>query len=179
MLLVYFSSTTENTKRFVERVGLPSARIPLHKHDGELVVNEPYVLICPTYGGGVSITHENSRPVPPQVIRFLNNEHNRGLIRGVIASGNSNFGADYCRAGDVIAAKCKVPYLYRFELMGATEDVNHVRSELIAEAERLGLEPLDHAPSAPTVDPNAERLARLRAKYTGKYSRSRNTKVSH
>lgn len=179
MLLVYFSSATENTKRFVERVGLPSARIPLHKHDSELVVNEPYVLVCPSYGGGVSITHENSRPVPPQVIRFLNNEHNRGLIRGVIACGNSNFGADYCRAGDVIAAKCDVPYLYRFELMGATEDVNHVRSELIAEAERLGLEPLDHAPSVPTVDSNAERLARLRAKYTGKYSRSRNTKVSH
>lgn len=162
----------------MEKVGLPSARIPLHKHDDELVVNEPYVLVCPTYGGGVSLTHENSRPVPPQVIRFLNNERNRGLIRGVIAAGNSNFGADYCRAGDVIAAKCNVPYLYRFELMGATEDVNHVRSELIAKAERLGLEPLDHAPS-PTVDPNAERLARLRAKYTGKYSRSRNTKVSH
>lgn len=179
MLLVYFSSATENTKRFVERVGLPSARIPLHRHDGELVVDEPYVLICPTYGGGVSLTRKNSRPVPPQVIRFLNNEHNRGLLRGVIASGNSNFGADYCRAGDVISAKCKVPYLYRFELMGGVEDVNHVRSELVSQAERLGLTPVDHAPSPPTDDPNAARLARLRAKYSGKYSRSRNTKVSH
>lgn len=179
MLLVYFSSATENTKRFVEKVGLPSARIPLYKHEPELVVDEPYVLICPTYGGGVSLTHENSRPVPRQVIRFLNDERNRGLIRGVIASGNSNFGADYCRAGEVIAAKCKVPYLYRFELMGAPEDVNHVRLELIAQAERLGLAPLEHVPPNITDDPNAERLARLRAKYTGKYSRSRTTKVSH
>ncbi|MCP5984570.1 class Ib ribonucleoside-diphosphate reductase assembly flavoprotein NrdI, partial [Klebsiella pneumoniae] len=81
----------------------------------------------------------NSRPVPGQVIRFLNNEGNRSLIRGVIAAGNSNFGADYCLAGKVIADKCKVPYLYRFELMGSAEDVAHVRRQLVQNAGRLGL----------------------------------------
>jgi protein involved in ribonucleotide reduction len=30
-------------------------------------------------------------------------------------------------AGDIIAAKCQVPYLYAFELMGTTEDVTRVR----------------------------------------------------
>lgn len=168
MLIVYFSSATENTKRFVERVGLPARRIPLLRSEGGLTVDEPYVLVCPTYGGGASITHENSRPVPPQVIRFLNNEHNRGLIRGVIAAGNSNFGEDYCRAGDVIAAKCRVPYLYRFELMGTPGDVEHVRTELLGQASRLGLEPLSAQAAAelPRVcDDSAERLARLRAKY--------------
>ena len=169
MLIVYFSSATENTKRFVERVGLPSRRIPLHRSDGELRVDEPYVLICPTYGGGASITHQNSRPVPRQVIRFLNDEHNRSLLRGVIASGNSNFGADYCRAGEVISAKCNVPYLYRFELMGLAEDAARVRSQLIEHAERLGLEPLADGASAaaPTLcEDSAERLARLRQKYS-------------
>jgi len=39
------------------------------------------------------------------------------LLRGVIASGNRNFGEAYGRAGDVIARKCGVPWLYRFELM--------------------------------------------------------------
>ena len=131
MLVVYFSSATENTKRFVEKLGLPSQRIPLRRNDPELNVDEPYVLICPTYGGGVSVSGGNSRPVPGQVIRFLNNEGNRSLIRGVIAAGNSNFGADYCLAGKVIADKCKVPYLYRFELMGSAEDVAHVRLSLI------------------------------------------------
>ena len=55
------------------------------------------------------------RAVPRQAIRFLNDPHNRQLIRGVIAAGNRNLAA-YGRAGDVIKQKCGVPYLYRFEL---------------------------------------------------------------
>lgn len=73
---------------------------------------------------------EYSRPVPKQVIRFLNNADNRTWIRGVIAAGNLNFGEDFCKAGDVIAAKCQVPYLYRFELMGNEEDVERVQQGL-------------------------------------------------
>lgn len=65
--------------------------------------------------------------VPRQVIRFLNDEHNRALLRGVIASGNRNFGEAYGRAGDVIARKCSVPWLYRFELMGTQSDIENVR----------------------------------------------------
>lgn len=141
MLVVYFSSTTENTRRFVDKLGFPSARIPLHKTDAELVVNEPYVLVCPTYGGGASISHQNCRPVPAQVIRFLNNEHNRALIRAVIAGGNSNFGADFGKAGEVISAKCHVPYVYRFELLGNDEDVTVCREGLLANARQLGLRP--------------------------------------
>lgn len=139
MLIVYFSSATGNTHRFVEKLGLPAKRIPMHKSDEPLIVDEPYVLVCPTYGGGVSITGENSRPVPVQVIRFLNNEHNRSLIRAVIAGGNSNFGSDFGKAGDVIAAKCKVPYVYRFELMGNEEDVRIVLGGLRDNAAQLGL----------------------------------------
>ena len=173
MLVVYFSSATENTKRFVEKLGLPSQRIPLRRNDPELNVDEPYVLICPTYGGGVSVTGGNSRPVPGQVIRFLNNEGNRSLIRGVIAAGNSNFGADYCLAGKVIADKCKVPYLYRFELMGLAEDVAHVRRQLIQNAGRLGLRGGPEVVDWQDAPDESERLAKLREKYAGKYSRTR------
>ncbi|MHB2252296.1 class Ib ribonucleoside-diphosphate reductase assembly flavoprotein NrdI [Corynebacterium aurimucosum] len=139
MLVVYFSSATENTHRFVEKLGLPSARIPLRPNDEPLTVNEPYVLICPTYGGGASISGQNTRPVPKQVIRFLNDEHNRSFIRAVVAGGNSNFGSDFGKAGDVIAAKCKVPYVYRFELLGTEEDVTICREGLLANAAALGL----------------------------------------
>ena len=173
MLVVYFSSATENTKRFVEKLGLPSQRIPLRRNDPELTVDEPYVLICPTYGGGVSVTGGNSRPVPGQVIRFLNNEGNRSLIRGVIAAGNSNFGADYCLAGKVIADKCKVPYLYRFELMGLAEDVAHVRRQLVQNAGRLGLRGGPEVVDRQDAPDESERLAKLREKYAGKYSRTR------
>lgn len=140
MLVVYFSSVTENTHRFVRKLDLPSARIPLYKEEEPLIVDEPYVLVCPTYGGGAGMTGQNSRPVPPQVIRFLNNEHNRSLIRAVAAGGNTNFGADFGLAGKIISRKCRVPWVYRFELMGNEDDVRTFRSGLLDNAAALGLD---------------------------------------
>lgn len=127
--LVYFSSVSENTHRFVHKLELPAIRIPLQ---GSIEVNDPYVLILPTYGGGHPHGPDLNAGgyVPKQVIRFLNNPHNRLLIRGVIAAGNTNFGAEYCYAGRVISHKCAVPYLYRFELMGTDDDVAAVRMGL-------------------------------------------------
>jgi protein involved in ribonucleotide reduction len=125
--LVYFSSVSENTHRFVQKLGVPATRIPLH---GRIEVDEPYVLILPTYGGGRPTPDINDGGyVPKQVIAFLNNEHNRSLIRGVIAAGN-NFGTEFAYAGNVVSRKCGVPYLYRFELMGTPDDVEAVRSGL-------------------------------------------------
>ncbi|MCU1530653.1 MAG: ribonucleotide reductase assembly protein NrdI [Arthrobacter sp.] len=123
--LIYFSSTSENTKRFVAKLGVDAARIPLHQRESPLVASEPYVLVLPTYGGTGG---EGS--VPKQVIRFLNDPRNRQQLRGVIGAGNTNFGDNYCMAGDIIAFKCKVPHLYRFELMGTPEDVSRVQQGL-------------------------------------------------
>jgi len=126
--LVYFSSVSENTHRFVQKLGVPATRIPLHDR---IEVDHPYVLVLPTYGGSRATPDINGGGyVPKQVIAFLNNEHNRSLLRGVIAAGNTNFGAEFCYAGDVVARKCGVPYLYRFELMGTNEDVDAVRAGL-------------------------------------------------
>ena len=128
--LVYFSSASENTHRFVQKLGIPAVRIPLHDREGSFEVADPFVLILPTYGGGTTITGRDTNFVPKQVIRFLNNERNRSLIRGVIAAGNTNFGESFCFAGDIVSRKCKVPYLYRFELMGTADDVERVRDGL-------------------------------------------------
>mgnify|MGYP000844495875 CR=1 FL=1 len=124
-LLVYFSSATENAKRFVERLGLPAARIPTLPTEAPLEVDEEYVLVVPSYGGG-----DTKKAVPKQVIRFLNNEHNRSLCRGVISSGNLNFGTAYCIAGYVISQKLGVPLLYKYELLGTPQDVENVRKGL-------------------------------------------------
>jgi len=119
-LIVYYSSRSGNTHRFVEKLGLRAARIPLGAE--AIHIREPYVLISPTYCGD-----DGKGAVPKQVIRFLNEAENRSNIRGVIAAGNSNFGETYGLAGDVISKKCQVPYLYRFELLGTAEDIANVK----------------------------------------------------
>lgn len=123
--LVYFSSTSENTRRFVEKLRADGLRLPIDARDEPPRVNAPFILVTPTYGGGA-----DKGAVPKPVIRFLNNPDNRSLIRGVIAAGNTNFGEAYGRAGKIIADKCGVPLLYRFELLGTQEDVIAVRQGL-------------------------------------------------
>jgi protein involved in ribonucleotide reduction len=125
--IVYFSSVSGNTARFVEKLGRPASRIPLYASEPPLEQREPYVLIVPTYGSG-----NGKGAVPKQVIRFLNDEQNRKHLRGVIAAGNTNFGAGYGLAGDIIARKCGVPHLYRFELFGTADDVRVVQDGLDA-----------------------------------------------
>lgn len=121
-MIVYFSSVSNYTHKFVEKLDLPATRIPLN---GEpLSLDSEFVLLTPTYGAG------GKGYVPKQVIKFLNNEQNRKNLRGVIASGNTNFGEDFCKAGRIISAKCNVPLLYRFELMGLNEDVEKVKEGL-------------------------------------------------
>lgn len=126
--LIYFSSVSNNTHRFVEKLPLDpgeAARLPLRTKEETLSATEPFVLVLPSYGadGGKGT-------VPKQVIKFLNVESNRRLLRGVIGAGNTNFYDSYCLAGDIVAAKCGVPHLYRFELMGTDEDVSTVHKGL-------------------------------------------------
>lgn len=123
--IVYYSSASLNTHRFVAKLGWPAERIPPPASGRQLVVSGPYVLIVPTYGGG-----HDSAAVPRPVIGFLNHEPNRAWLRGVIASGNTNFGTAYGLAGDIVAAKCQVPCLAKFELMGTPCDVRRVRDGL-------------------------------------------------
>ncbi|WP_309079718.1 class Ib ribonucleoside-diphosphate reductase assembly flavoprotein NrdI [Zhihengliuella sp.] len=123
--LIYFSSTSENTAKFIDKLEVEAARIPLYGWEPELVATEPFVLLLPTYGG-----EDGRHSIPPQVMRFLNRQENRSLLRGVIGAGNTNFGSAYCLAARKISAKCDVPLLYRFELMGTPEDVANVRQGL-------------------------------------------------
>ena len=123
--LIYFSSVSGNTAHFITKLGQPAARIPLYPSDPPLKASRPFVLVLPTYGAG-----EGTGAVPKQVIRFLNDPGNRALIRGVIAAGNTNFGTGYGIAGDIVAAKCGIPCLYRFELFGTPDDVSVVRTGL-------------------------------------------------
>lgn len=76
--VVYFSSVSQNTKRFVDSLGFDAIRLPLYERREPMpVMDGPYVLIVPTYGGG-----SPKGAVPKQVIHFLNIPVNRSWIRG-------------------------------------------------------------------------------------------------
>ncbi|HHR6045324.1 TPA: class Ib ribonucleoside-diphosphate reductase assembly flavoprotein NrdI [Providencia alcalifaciens] len=124
--LIYFSSHSGSCHRFVEKLQLPATRIPIgHLPENAILATQPYVLLLPTYGGGSS-----HGAVPKEVVHFLNIPTNRELIRGVIAAGNTNFGEAYALAGSIIAQKCAIPFLYRFELLGTERDVQSVKQGL-------------------------------------------------
>ena len=123
--LIYFSSVSGYTHSFIEKLGRDARRIPLYTKEDTILADAPFVLVLPTYGGG----HQGGA-VPKQVIKFLNVPENRALIRGVIAGGNRNFGSAYCIAGDIVARKCQVPVLYRFEIFGTPHDVKRVNEGL-------------------------------------------------
>lgn len=121
-MLVYFSSTSENTSRFIQQLDVPALRIPLMAADAaQFMVDQEFILMTPTYGLG---------QVPKQVVKFLNLEQNRLLCKGVIGSGNRNFFEDYAKAADIIAYKLNVPLLYKFELAGTPEDIKNVKEGL-------------------------------------------------
>lgn len=124
-MIVYYSSSSGNTQRFVERLDVDAIRLPISEKDPAPLIGQPYVLVCPTYADG-----EGRGAVPKSVIKVLNQPENRGHLKGVIASGNRNFGKLFAQAGKIIANKCQVPVLYRFELSGTQHDVQAVQQGL-------------------------------------------------
>ena len=124
--VVYFSSVSENTKRLVEKLGLNTVRIPLKTDEAERFThNRDSVLVVPTYGSG-----DEKTTVPKQVIKFLNNPENRKHIKGVVATGNTNFGESYGLAGDIVSTKLGVPLIQRVELLGTPEDIAQLKERL-------------------------------------------------
>ena len=124
--VVYFSSVSENTKRLVDKLGLKSVRIPLKTEDAAaFTYDHDSVLVVPTYGSG-----EEKTTVPKQVIKFLNNPENRKHIKGVVATGNTNFGESYGLAGDIVSQKLGVPLIQRVEVFGTPEDVQQLKERL-------------------------------------------------
>lgn len=123
-MIIYFSGLSENTKRFVDKLGIPADRIPLRwDSKSPLVAGQDYILITPTYGSG-----SDHSSVPKQVVKFLNIEANRLYIKGIVGMGNTNFGPDFCRAADVISRKTGVSVLHRVEIFGTKEDVAMVKA---------------------------------------------------
>lgn len=119
---IYYSSGTGNTARLMSRSGLAAWRIPTHSDEAMPEPTGPYILVTPTFGDA-----QGRGAVPKPVIRFLNEPHRRQWLRAIVACGDRNFGASFAQAGDVIARKCGVPVVHRFELRGTQHDIQRLQ----------------------------------------------------
>lgn len=111
---IVYDSKTGNVKRLVSKLHMPSVRLT-----PDLIMSEPFVLATFTTGFG---------QVPESTQKFLNNNHE--LMRGVVASGNRNWGDIFAKAGDIISIKYHVPYLHRFELSGTSKDIQIIKEKV-------------------------------------------------
>jgi protein involved in ribonucleotide reduction len=126
MDIVYYSNPmSNNTHRFVEKLGYMAHRLPHRRADPLPILTTPYILVFPTYGGG----HE-AGTVPQPVIRWLNVPENRPLLRGVVGAGNLNFGKHYAEGADIVSQKLQVPVIRRVEILGDQADVAAVQSHI-------------------------------------------------
>lgn len=119
MIGVAYFSASGNTRAFLQKTGIESLSIP---SDGALRMTDPFILVVPTYSAG-----SGAGAIPKPVRKFLNHENNRSLIRGVVASGDRNFGTTYCYSGTEIKRRFYVPVLHQYELSGTPSDVSRVR----------------------------------------------------
>lgn len=108
--MIVFASRTGNVRSIVEKLGLPSVEI-----HNSLIMNKPFVLFTYTDGLG---------QVPLVVNDFMANNHK--LCKGVIVSGNINFGVNYCKAGDIISQQYNIPLLEKFDLRGQQTQIENV-----------------------------------------------------
>lgn len=110
--MIVYTSRTGNVRYIVGELKLPSVEITQG-----LVVNEPYFLF--TYTDGLGST--------PEIIKtFLHNVDNQKYLKGVIASGNSNFGQYYCKSAEKISEVYNVPIIRKIDLRGTQEDLNSI-----------------------------------------------------
>ena len=79
-------------------------------------VDFDYILITPTIGFG---------KVPDDVERFLIENHKH--LRGVVGSGNKNWGNRFAKASEIISEQYNVPLLMKIELHGNTKDLINFR----------------------------------------------------
>lgn len=111
--MIAYASRTGNVRHIVSQLQLPSIEIY-----PTLTINEPFILFTYTDGLG---------SVPEVVSQFM--ERNYRYCRGVIASGNSNFGREYfCKSATTISDRYNVPIIRKIELRGFPQDFDAIRS---------------------------------------------------
>ena len=123
MIVVYFT-LTGNTEMFAKK--LKAKTLKITKEDRELRINEPYLLLVPTYEPDVTKTP------------FMFARNNTENLVGIVGSGNRNFGADmFCYSATDLSKELNKPVVHMYEFQGSINDVNKI-NEIVDDYERNG-----------------------------------------
>lgn len=112
-IIVY--SLTGNCKRFVDMCEIPEEDV-IYLQDIDYDVDFDYILITPTFGFG---------EVPAAVSKFLVENHM--YLKGVVGSGNKNWGERFANASEIISEEYDVPLLMKIELHGSKKDISEFK----------------------------------------------------
>lgn len=121
-MLIAYDSKTGNVRRFVNKLNMDIVQI-----EEDMILNEPFVLVTYTTGFG---------KVPVKTLKFLEKNH-KNMI-GIAASGNRNWGDNFCKSAITISNMYNKPVVHRFELSGTNKDVQKFIDEVLKlEAHRI------------------------------------------
>lgn len=107
MARLVYASLTGNTERFIKKIADLRPDWNFTKIEPGLKLVDSFHLLTFTTGIG---------QVPLMVETFLAENHAKML--SVTACGNMNWGKNFAKAGDTIAAQYNVPLLMKYELAG-------------------------------------------------------------
>ena len=120
--LVYYTKTG-NTKRFVDKIsGYES--IELSPIDPFITLNEPYILVIPSY-------EPNVLPeIYETLVDFFEINDNVVLCAGTFSGGNLNFNDKFGVTARWIKKKYNIPIIHMFEFQGGNRDVAELEKHL-------------------------------------------------
>ncbi|QCR34107.1 class Ib ribonucleoside-diphosphate reductase assembly flavoprotein NrdI [Lysinibacillus sp. SGAir0095] len=110
--MIAYASRTGNVRYIASKIQGEAVEIK----EG-LQLDKPFLLITYTDGLG---------DIPLKVAQFL--ERNGAFCKGVVVSGNSNFGHHvFGGAGEKIASSYRIPLVRKLDLRGYQEDYNAIQ----------------------------------------------------
>ena len=120
--LVYYTKTG-NTKRFIDKInGYES--IELSPIDPFITLNEPYILVIPSY-------EPNVLPeIYETLVDFFEINDNVVLCAGTFSGGNLNFNDKFGVTAKWIKKKYNIPIIRMFEFQGGDRDVAELEKQL-------------------------------------------------
>lgn len=113
MKLVYMSMTG-HTRELANKLDMDSLELtPMNPF---ISISEPFIFIMPSYDE--EMFNETAED-------FL--VENTPLCKGLIGTGNLNFGQLYCFAVDELSEQFDIPVVHKVEYSGTDEDIKQIR----------------------------------------------------